>query len=472
MFRSLGATLILAGLTTPIAAQELAGTWIGDAPHVGGKAPYKVELTVAKEGGDWSIKGILYKDGKEVTKFTGENVKPVKGKVKTAKVTALEFTEEFEMTPAEWSAKPTKVTLKAHPNQVQYDRDFGKKKTLAHLHPKTPEAFARVVLGIVEPKSNKNSATGAAIPSDDPDVLKTGGGVHEMLFTADGKTLITAAGDSVIRFFDMASRKQRASIVCDLGLGTMAITPDGSLLAGNLGHAPVVWDAAGKEIARFPEHRYGVASVALTPDGKTLISTDHGTNTSGHPDGNTKIWDIAGGKELVDIPEDGRSAMVYVPDSQRVVLIHGRYIKNPANPLNSYVNYYRVYDMKGKLQYEKATNHQIVRHMAVSPDQKRVLSACLIGNINLLDVATGKIILTIKCRPFTYINTCAFTPDGQRFAVGGSGGQVAIFETATGKELAVLKAYPAEIRRIAFSPDGQWLAATGYGTDVRLVGVK
>ena len=465
MFRSVGLTLIFAALATPVAAQELAGSWIGDAPHVGGKVLFKVELTVAKEGGDWSIKGILYKDGKEVTKFTGQNIKTAKGK-------QLEFTEDFETTPAEWSTKPTKVTIKAFPNQLLYDRSFGKKKTFAHLHPKTAEGFARVVLGVKEPKSNKNPSTGEAIASDDPNILKTGGGVHELLFTADGKTLITAAGDSVIRFFDFESRKQRASIVCDLGLGTLAITPDASVIAGNIGNAPVVWDAAGKEIARFPEHRYGIASVALTPDGKTLISTDHGTNTSGHPDGNTKIWDIASGKELVDIPEDGRSAMVYVPDSQRVTLIHGRYIKNPANPLNSFVNFYRVYDMKGQLQYEKATNHQIVRHMAVSPDQKRVLSACLLGNINVLDVATGKIALTIKCQPFTYINTCAFAPDGQRFAVGGSGGQVAIFETATGKELAAFKAYPAEIRRIAFSPDGQWLAATGYGTDVRLVGVK
>jgi WD40 repeat protein len=349
MLRSFPVTLILVAFASPAVAQELAGTWIGDAPHFGGKVPYKVEVTVAKEGGDWSIKGILYKDGKEVTKFTGKNIKTAKGK-------QLEFTEDFETTPAEWSTKPSKVTLKAYPNQVQYDRAFGKKKTFAHLHPKTAESFAKVVLGVKEPKeakSTKNKSTGEAIASDDPNVLKNGGGVHEMLFTSDGKTLVTAAGDSVIRFFDFTSRKQRASIVCDLGLGTLAITPEGSLLAGNLGHAPVVWDAAGKEIARFPEHRYGVASVALTPDGKTLISTDHGTNTSGHPDGNTKIWGIAGGKELIDIPEDGRSAMVYVPDSQRVVLIHGRYIKNPANPLNSFVNYYRVYDMKGSFSTKR-----------------------------------------------------------------------------------------------------------------------
>lgn len=468
MFRFLNLSLICVVFTAPAVAQELAGTWIGDAPHTGGKVPFKVELTVAKEGNDWSIKGILYKDGKELTKFTGKNIKTGKGK-------QLEFTEEFEMTPAEWSTKPTKVMLKASPTQLQYDRIFGKKKTFAHLHPKTPEGFAKVVLGVKEPKapkSNKNKSTGAAIASDDPNVLMNGGGIHDLLFTADGKTLVTSAGDSVIRFFDFAGRKQRASIVSDLGLGPIAITPDASLIAGGVGHVPVVWDASGKEIARFPEHRYGLGSVALTPDGKTLISTDHGTNTSGQPDGNTKIWDVASGKELADIPEAGRFTMAYIPASRRLVILHGRYVKNPVNPLNSFVHFQKVYDMNGKLQYETGTNHAIVRHLAVSPDQKRVLSACLNGNINVLDLASGRIVLGIKCQPFTYINTAAFTPDGQRFAVGGTGGQVAMYETATGKELSVLKAYPSEIRRIAISPDGRWLVAGGYNKAVNLVEIK
>ncbi len=466
MFRFLCATVSFVGFfAAPVFAQELAGTWIGDAPHVGGKVPFKVEVTVAKEGGDWSIKGILYKDGKEVTKFTGKNIKAGKGK-------SLEFTEDFEMTPAEWSAKPTKAILKASPKQLQYDRMFGKKKEFAFLHPKTPEGFARVVLGVKEPKSTKNTASGAPIPSDDPNVLMNGGAVHELLFTADGKTLVIAGGDSVIRFFDFESRKQRAAIVCDKGLGPIAITPDASIIAGGQGAVPVVWDAAGKEIARFEQHRYGLNSVALTPDGKTLISTDHGTNTSGQPGGNTKIWDIAGGKILVDIPEEGRASLAYVPASDRVVFLHGRYVKNPANPLNAFVHFFRVYDMKGKLQYEKETNFQIVRHLAVSPDQKRILAGDLLGNINVLDVASGKLVLTVKCKAFDYINTAAYIGDGQRFAVGGSGGQVALFETASGKELTALKAFPSEIRRIAISPDGRFLVAGGYAKEARVTELK
>ena len=90
-----------------------------------------------------------------------------------------------------------------------------------------------------------------------------------------------------------------------------------------------------------------------------------------------------------------------------------------------------------------------------SPDQNLLLSADLMGNINLLNLATGKIERTLKNRPFDYINTVAFTPNGKQFAVGGSGGQVVFYDTGSGKELKVLKVLKSEMTRMAISPDGR-----------------
>src|SRR5262249_7269442 len=118
---------------------------------------------------------------------------------------------------------------------------------------------------------------------------------------------------------------------------------------------------------------------------------------------------------------------------------------------------------------EIATNHHIVRHTALSPDQKLLLSADLMGNINLLNVATGKIQRTLKNKPFDYINTVAFTPDGKQFAVGGSGGRVALYDTGSGKELKILKVLKSEMTRMAISPDGRWLVSAGAGENAVVV---
>ncbi len=57
------------------------------------------------------------------------------------------------------------------------------------------------------------------------------------------------------------------------------------------------------------------------------------------------------------------------------------------------------------------------------------------------------------------VDTVAFAPDGKRFATGGWGGAVQIWETETGKELAAIKSGGQNVFSLAFSPDGRHVAA-------------
>ena len=457
--RCVAAIVLSLYAAVPLFAQDQCiGSWVGDSP---GARSLKLELTIAKDGAAFSVVGRIFKEGQEVGSFKGTNVKVAKG--------AIEFSEAVEKAPAEWNDKAKKSSIKGSPEAIQYERFVGTKRSFAFLRPKTAESFDRVVLGKKEaqPKTdpvpaNKNTNSGEPLPSADPNkMLYAVGPLLDMLFTADGKTMVSAAGDSVIRFWDLETKKQTASIVADKGLASIAITPDGKLIAGGVGNTPVLWDASGKEIARFGEHGYFVSGVALTPDGKTLISTDDGSTTAGQPDGNTKFWDIATQKEIAGVPFCGKGTLAISASANKVVFLNGRYVKTPSQPLAPFINFYKVLNLQGKALYELPTNHQIVRDSDVSPDGKLLLTACLKGNINLLNLATGKIQKSLKNRPFEYINAVAFSPDGKQFAVGGSGGQAVLYQTATGKELTTLKASPGEMQRLAFTPDGRHLLAAG-----------
>jgi WD40 repeat protein len=472
----LALAFIIAVPFSPLAAQApptVIGSWIGDAPGVRASQGLKVELNIANDGGTWSLSGILYQNGKEVGTFKGTDLKPV------ADGGILYFSEMLDKAPPEWSAKATTIMVQATRNDLEYHRQVGKKKSHAILRPKTRENFDRIVLGKAEPPPKKEeppapkTVTGDPIPSTDPNKLAYAvGPLVNLLFTADGKTLVTGAGDNVIRIWDFEARKQKAAIVTEKGLGCLAITPDGAIIAAGVGNTPVVWDAAGKEVARFPEHQYALASVAMTPDGKTLISSDDGTTIGGQPDGNTRIWDVESQKALANIPYCAKGTISLIPDANRIVFLNGRYINNAANPLQSFVHFYKAYSTKGKALYDVPTNHHLVRHTAISPDQKLVLAGDLKGNISLLNVATGKAYGTTKNKAFDYITTVAFTPDGKEFAVGGAGGQVVFYDRATGKEQRTLKVMPSELRRMAFSPDGRFLLAAGQENMVVVTPLK
>ncbi|HYT89758.1 MAG TPA: hypothetical protein VEL76_13705 [Gemmataceae bacterium] len=107
--------------------------------------------------------------------------------------------------------------------------------------------------------------------------LRHGGFVSALAFTPDGKTLISASGDRLIRLWDPAASKEvhrleghTAAVV------SLALTPDGKRLAsGGADRTVRVWDLAGrKEVRRIEGHRRDVTSLAFSPDGTQLASAD------------------------------------------------------------------------------------------------------------------------------------------------------------------------------------------------------
>src|SRR5262249_14541909 len=94
-------------------------------------------------------------------------------------------------------------------------------------------------------------------------------------FTPDGKTLVASAHRTHLRFWDVATGKERHEQPGNFGptLAT-AVSPDGRLLAaaGWLDRAVHVWDtASGKLVRRLPLAGDGgyTRDLAFSPDGVT-----------------------------------------------------------------------------------------------------------------------------------------------------------------------------------------------------------
>jgi hypothetical protein len=101
----------------------------------------------------------------------------------------------------------------------------------------------------------------------------------------------------------------------DSGVTSVAVTPDGKCVVSGSGDNTVrLWElATGQEVRRFTGHESTVRSVAVTPDGKYVVS--------GSADNTVRLWELATGQEVRRFTghELWVNSVAVTPDGQYVV---------------------------------------------------------------------------------------------------------------------------------------------------------
>jgi WD40 repeat protein len=232
-----------------------------------------------------------------------------------------------------------------------------------------------------------------------------------------------------------------------------ALAPDGKTLALGCWNSYVkFWDVpSGRERATLRGHWGAVASLAFSPDGKTLVSG------SLAPDSNLKVWEVATGKE-------------------RIVLRHQTWIRSLAFARDGKTLASGGEDGTVKLWNVATWQEEITLHghsgpvlcVTFSPDGKTLASASSWGKdnglVNLWDMSAKPVKTRLRIK--SVANTVAFAPDGKTLA--GAWEDVRLWDVATGLERAVYTTNAGRIDSVAFSPDGKTLAIGNADRTVKL----
>ncbi len=309
---------------------------------------------------------------------------------------------------------------------------------------------------------NKTSAvhlwdveTGASIQ----EFRLSSGAISVATFTPDARLILAGTDDGVLQIWDRKTGDRKTLKGHRDGIVSVSVSADGRLAATSTGgfgenkdYSARLWDlSTGREVRRFTED-IGINSVALSPDGKYLLVVA----------GMAQLLDVVTGKGVGDQPnfscleDTGAEVAAFAPDARQFAI-----------GCSSEIGLATVWKVDGtevgSLIHGLTSPAEAI---AVSGDGTMIATA---GetitndhlNVNLWDVSAGGERTRLRGDE-DGVDALDFSPDGRYLLTGGKDAIARMWDVQNGAEVRRFEGHASEITAVRFSADGR-VVITGSG---------
>jgi RNA polymerase sigma factor (sigma-70 family) len=341
--------------------------------------------------------------------------------------------------------------------------------------------------------------------------LRHGDAVSFAAYTPDGKALVTAGRDKIVRLWDLATGKEVRRFAWDEGEHDSKLEPpedgaaqrrdqqywddtargcqaalsaDGKTVAASRGGGVCLWETAGgKKLRQLQTGQKRLLQLAFAADGKSLFTLGPGQATA--------VWDVATGKCIrssAGKPVPLFFAPVGLIEAHNALVSPGLKYLAFCQQDASGSHWIHIRDLASGKELPRIKASPGTLALAFSADDKTLVFENPQAGIMVADVTTGRELRRLKPEGRNDSPTSqdsalalALSPDGKRLAVSWMSNTIELWDLASGKPtLPVGKVTGAQYDQhstnwwnllvrpaLAFSPDGKKLVCSLGGPTLR-----
>ena len=287
--------------------------------------------------------------------------------------------------------------------------------------------------------------------------LKCGGDILLAHFSPDGEYIIIGYSNESIEILNSKSGKLITRIDSTQIVykhyrewESIVVDQESKYVIGDVKNSVKIWRlGSGELLHELAGHSTAITSIALSPDGKTIVTASS--------DQSAKVWDIQSGNIVNTLNGHSKGILdvIFNKNGDRIITASQDHTAKSWDSAT------------GRLLHTMGGNFQGITEAAFTPDNNSIIIGYRNQDAKVWDCSVGKPGQNMSGH-LRNIYGVEFNGDGFTFVTTSQNETARVWNLRTGKLSFILKGHQEKVNRAQFTPDGNSIVTTSNDGNVKI----